>query len=149
MKYSAATLPSISLITSNSSAYIISNSSSGSGKSIFSMLYFWNNCEQQTAVWQPTHNTQHLKDLCQMTRFCFLLCAILFFTSDAGLLATSQYSEGPVTDHLNTGFSQFPCVYKQTLRRFPTVQVATTCLSCSPPDLNLLVTNFIFSTHVK
>ena len=40
MKYSAANLPSISLITSNSSAYIISNSSSGSGKSIFSMLYF-------------------------------------------------------------------------------------------------------------
>ena len=51
--------------------------------------------------------------------------------------------------HLDTGFSRFPCVYKQTLRRFPTFQVATTCFSCSPPDLNLLVTNFIFCIHVK
>jgi len=72
-----------------------------------------------------------------------------FFTLDAGLLARSQYSEGPVTGHLNTGFSWFPCVYKQMLRRFPTFQVATTCFLCSPPDLNLLVTNFIFCLHVK
>ena len=71
------------------------------------------------------------------------------FTLDAGLLARSQYSEGPATDHLDTGFSWFPCVYKQTLRRFPTFQVATTSFSCSPPDLNLLVTNFVFCLHVK
>ena len=51
--------------------------------------------------------------------------------------------------HLDTGFSWFLCVYKQTLRRFPTFQVATTCFSCSPPDLNLLVTNFMFCLHVK
>jgi len=44
---------------------------------------------------------------------------------------------------LDTGFSRFPCVYKQTLRRFPTFQVATTCFSCSPPDLNLLDPYFI------
>jgi len=31
-------------------------------------------------------------------------------TLDAGLLARSQYSEGPTTDHLDTGFSWFPCV---------------------------------------
>ena len=74
---------------------------------------------------------------------------IAVFTLDAGLLARSQYSEGPATGHLNTGFSWFPCVYKQTLRRFPTFQVATTCFSCSPPDLNLVVTNFIFCIHVK
>ena len=67
----------------------------------------------------------------------------------AGLMARSQYSEGPATGHLDTGFSRFPCVYKQMLRRFPTFQVATTCFSCSPPDLNLLVTNFIFCIHVK
>ena len=72
-----------------------------------------------------------------------------FFTLDAGLLARSQYSEGPATGHLDTGFSWFPCVYTQMLRRFPTFQVATTCFSCSPPDLNLLVTNFIFCIHVK
>ena len=74
---------------------------------------------------------------------------IAVFTLDAGLLARSQYSEGPVTGHLDTGFSRFPCAYKQMLRRFPTFQVATTCFSCSPPDLNLLVTNFIFCIHVK
>ena len=28
--------------------------------------------------------------------------------------------------------------YKQTLRWFPRFQVATTCFSCSPPDLNLV-----------
>jgi len=71
------------------------------------------------------------------------------FTLDAGLLARSQYSEGPVTGHLDTGFSRFPCVYKQMLRRFPTFQVPTTCFSCSPPDLNVLVTNFMFCLHVK
>jgi len=33
-----------------------------------------------------------------------------FFTLDVGLLARSQYSEGPATCHLDTGFSWFPCV---------------------------------------
>ena len=70
-------------------------------------------------------------------------------TLDAGLRATSQYSEGPTTGHLNTGFSWFPCVYKQMLRWFPIFQVATTCFSCSPPDLNLVVNIFIFCLHVK
>ena len=74
---------------------------------------------------------------------------IAVITLDAGLLARSQYSEGPATDHLDTGFSWLPCVYKQMLRWFPRFQVATTCFSCSPPDLNLLVTNFIFCIHVK
>jgi len=64
------------------------------------------------------------------------MCALLFFTLDAGLLAWSQYSEGPATGHIDTGFSWFPCVYKQMLRWFPRFQVATTCFSCSPPDLN-------------
>jgi len=31
------------------------------------------------------------------------------FTLDAGLLARSQYSEGPATGHLDTGFPWFPC----------------------------------------
>ena len=72
-----------------------------------------------------------------------------FFTLDAGLLARSQYSEGPATGHLDAGFSWFPCVYKQMLRWFPRLQVATTCFSCSPTDLNLVVTNFMFCIHVK
>ena len=29
--------------------------------------------------------------------------------TDAGLLARSQYPEGPTTGHLDTGFSWFPC----------------------------------------
>ena len=73
----------------------------------------------------------------------------LVFTLDAELLAISQYSEGPATGHLDTGFSWFPCVYKQMLRWFPTFQVATTCFSCSSPDLNLVVTNFMFCIHAK
>ena len=49
---------------------------------------------------------------------CFILVYLLYyvctavFTLDAGLLAISQYSEGPTTGHLDTGFSWFPCVYK-------------------------------------
>jgi hypothetical protein len=60
-------------------------------------------------------------------------------TLDDELLARSQYSEGPATGHLDTGFSWFPCVYKQMLRWLLCFQVATTCFSCSPPDLNLNV----------
>ena len=41
---------------------------------------------------------------------------IAVFTLDAGLLARSQYSVGPVTGHLDTGFSWFPCVYERMLR---------------------------------
>jgi len=40
---------------------------------------------------------------------------IAVLTLDGGLLARSQYPEGPATGHLNTGFSWFPCVYKQML----------------------------------
>jgi len=65
------------------------------------------------------------------------------------LLATSQYSEGPATGHLDTAYSWFPCIYKQMLRWFSRFQVATTCSSCSPPVLNLVVTNFMFCKKVK
>jgi len=69
----------------------------------------------------------------------YYMC-IVVLTLDAGLLARSQYPEGPATGHLDTGFSWFPCAYKRMLRWFPSFQVATTCFSCSPPDLNFLVT---------
>jgi len=90
-----------------------------------------------------------------LSYYVYLLYYVLYyvcitvFTLDAGLLARSQYSEGPATGHLDTDFSWFPCVYKQMLRWFPKFQVATTCFSCSPPDLNLLVNNCIFCIHVK
>jgi len=96
--------------------------------------------------------------VCVVVVLCVLLSSYVYllyyvciavFTLDAGLLVRSQYLEGPATGHLDTGFSCFHCVYKQMLRSFPTFQVATTCFSCSPPDLNLLVTNFMFCIHVK
>ena len=73
-----------------------------------------------------------------------ILCVYCCFILDAGLLARSQHPEGPATGHLDTGFSWFPCVYKRILRSFPSFQVATTCFSSSPPDLNFLVTYLIF-----
>ena len=77
--------------------------------------------------------------------------SIAGFTLDAELLARSQHSEGPATGHLDTHFSWFPCVYKQMLRWFPRFQVATTCFSRNPPDLNLnlSLTSFIFCLHVR
>ena len=48
---------------------------------------------------------------------CFFVC-IAVFTLNAGLLARSQYSEGSAIGYLYTGFSWFPCVYKQMLRWF-------------------------------
>jgi len=78
----------------------------------------------------------------------YLVCLLYYvciavLTLDAGLLARSQYPEGPATGPLDTGFSWFPCVYKRMLRWFPSFRVATTCLSCNPPDLNFLVTLYI------
>jgi len=66
-------------------------------------------------------------------KYVYLLyyVCIALFTLDAGLLARSQYPEGPATGHLDTGFSWFPCVYKRVLRWFPIFQVATTCFSYS------------------
>ena len=86
---------------------------------------------------------------CVFALMCICCLCTAVFTLDAGLLAISQYSEGPATGHLDTGFSWFPCVYKQMPRWFPRLQVATTCFSCSPPDLHLLIINFIFCIHVK
>ena len=43
-----------------------------------------------------------------LSSYVYLLyyeCIAGFFTLDAGLLARSQYSEGPATGHLDTGFS--------------------------------------------
>jgi len=71
------------------------------------------------------------------------VCTAVLHTLVAGLLARSQYPGGPATGHLDTGFSWFPCVYKRVLRWFPSFQVATTCFSCSPPDLNFLDPYFI------
>ena len=49
--------------------------------------------------------------LCEFVILCVYCC----FTLDVGLLARSQYPEGPATVHLDTGFSWFPFVYKRML----------------------------------
>ena len=74
--------------------------------------------------------------VCVLSYYEYLLYYVCtaVFNLDAGLLARSQYSEGPATGHPDTRFSWFPCAYKQMLRWFPRLQVATTCFSCSPPD---------------
>jgi len=41
-----------------------------------------------------------------------VLYVYFFFTLNAGLLATGQYSEGPATGHLDTGFSWFSYAQK-------------------------------------
>ena len=84
---------------------------------------------------------------CTLCVFVVFVC-IAVLTLDARLLARSQYPEGPATGHLDTGFSWFPCVYKRMLRWFPSFQVATTCFSCSPPDLNILVTFFFVFVYM-
>jgi hypothetical protein len=93
-----------------------------------------------------------------LSSYVYLLHLILYllhyvctaaFTLVAGLLARSHYPEDPATGHLDTGFSWFPCVYKRMLRWFLSFQVAITCLSCSPPDLNFPVTLFHICVNVK
>ena len=91
-----------------------------------------------------------------MCNFIVVLCVLLFnvyllycvsiafLTLDDGILARSQYSEGPAIGHFDTGFSWFPFVYKQMLKCFQKFQVATKSFSYSPPDLNLVINNTCF-----
>jgi hypothetical protein len=78
--------------------------------------------------------------LCFQTPKATCCMHLLYYVSiagvilDAELLTRSQYLEGPATGHLDTGFSWFPCVYKQMLRWLLIFQVVTTRFSCSPPD---------------
>ena len=46
-------------------------------------------------------------------------------------------------------FADFEISSNIKFKWFPTFQVATTCFSCSPPDLNSVVTNLIFCIRVK
>ena len=50
--------------------------------------------------------------VCVLLSYVYVLyyvCIAVFFYFRCRLLARSQYSEGPATGHLNTGFSWFPC----------------------------------------
>jgi len=46
---------------------------------------------------------------CDYYAYLLYYVCIAVFTLHAGLLPRSQYSEGPVTGHLDTGFSWFSC----------------------------------------
>ena len=48
--------------------------------------------------------------------------------------------------HLITPLFKVPEVF---VRFYPNLNIATSCFSCSPPDLNSVVTDFMFCMHVK
>jgi len=48
--------------------------------------------------------------VCICCAMCVLCYVCIVLTLDAGLLARSQYPEGPATGHIDTGFSWFPSV---------------------------------------
>jgi hypothetical protein len=51
-----------------------------------------------------------VKYTCACVYCCIYVCTAVLHTLVAGLLARSQYPEGPATGHLDTGFSWFPWV---------------------------------------
>jgi hypothetical protein len=62
---------------------------------------------------------------------------VFIFTLDAGLLARSQYPEGPTTGLLDTGFFFLVSLgLKANAEEVPKFPSATTCFSCSPADFN-------------
>jgi len=67
-------------------------------------------------ITDATFNTK--SEVIAVFLYCWFFC-----TLDAGLLARSQYPESPATGHLDTGFSWFPCVYKQAVHSIPAVTV--------------------------
>ena len=102
-----------------------------------------------------TYNVDRLKSSVKNTNYSYKLLFPLSVLHNYTLIhylepsgnyrgADKSLARPTATSHIDTGFSWFPCVYKRMLRRFPSFQVATTCLSCSPPDLNFLVTYLMF-----
>ena len=49
----------------------------------------------------------------------YCVCIAVLLTLVAGLLAISQYPEVPVTGHLGTGFSWFPCANAEMVPKTP------------------------------
>jgi hypothetical protein len=81
--------------------------------------------------------------------FCHALFSFLSHIKRFGNAGLGLAPLGPATGHLDTGFSWFPWVQEQMLRWFLPFQVASTCISCSPPNLNSVVTNCLLSYYVK
>ena len=90
----------------------------------------------RTGPWRPNSWRLMMMIILSVIVLCLWAMWLLIVT---GLLSRGQGPEGPATGHLDPGFSWISCVYEQMLRWYPRCQVATTCFSCSPPDLNLVV----------
>jgi len=86
--------------------------------------------------------------LCVLLSYVYLLycVGIAFFTLDAGLLARSQYSECPANCHFERGLSWFPLSKSKCRNILQDSKFATSFFSCSPTDLNFVITNFLFFT---
>jgi len=67
----------------------------------------WSSLVRQEYVSNPTCKKEI--EACSHNHIYIYIYIILYYL-DTGLLARSQYSEGPATGHLDTGFSWFPCV---------------------------------------
>jgi hypothetical protein len=73
------------------------------------------------------------------------VCSTVLHAVVAGLLASSHYPEGPATGHLGTGFILVSLCLKANADMVHKLQVATTCFSCGPSDLNFLDPYFKFT----
>ena len=79
------------------------------------MFVTYGNNKQHSTVAQRPGEVQRIRD--PTLAADVLIYNFIFFCQFARWLSQiSQYSEGPATGHLDTGFSWFPCVYKQMLR---------------------------------
>ena len=76
-------------------------------------------CLKANAEMVPKIPNCHYMLLMQPSRLKFISNNLIFFTLDVGLLARSQYPEGPATGLLDTSFSWFPCACMQMLRWLP------------------------------
>ena len=84
--------------------------------------------------------------LCVFVVLC-VYCFFYFKCRTAGYRSVLGRSCDRPTRHRFFLFSL--CLKSKCWDGNPRFQVATTCFSCSPPDLNLVVTNFMFCLHVK
>ena len=95
---------------------------------------------------------QDLESITQVVAACRISCLVFKLSvwcgaegCVSGLRAVPHINDDARSKpHSLLGFSWFTFVYKRMLRWFPSLQVATTCLSCSPPDLNFLVSFSVF-----
>ena len=86
----------------------------------FSFSVQYNTLRLAPKLFINTFTLRSLLKLTPRTHTCPLCNDIAYTAQCAGPLARCQCSEGPETDHLDTGFlSWFPCVLKANAEVFP------------------------------